>query len=110
MSELGIPEKYGTLWTREELILAFGLYCRVPFKKTKANNPDIIELAMLLKRSPASVARKLGNFGSFDPELQKQQISGLGHASKLDREIWDEFHRDWNQLFLRKNYCVTNWG
>ena len=102
MSELGIPEKYGALWTREELILAFGLYCRVPFKKTKANNPDIIELARLLKRSPASVARKLGNFGSFDPELQKQQISGLGHAGKLDRKIWDEFHRDWNQLVFEE--------
>ena len=54
----GKPEKYGTLWTREELILAFDLYCRIPFKKTKANNPDVIELANLLKRSPASIARK----------------------------------------------------
>ena len=58
-------EKYGALWTRQELILAFDLYCRIPFRKTKANNRDVIELAKLLGRSPASVARKLGNFGSF---------------------------------------------
>jgi len=94
------PEKYGAFWTREELILAFALYCRIPFKKTKANNPQVIELARLLRRSPASVARKLGNFGSFDPELKRQQITGLIHTSKLDGEIWDEFNSDWNRLVL----------
>jgi len=93
-------EKYGTLWTRQELILAFDLYCRIPFRKTKANNADVIGLAKLLDRSPASVARKLGNFGSFDPELQKQQIKGLAHTGKLDAEIWDEFNSDWNRLVL----------
>jgi putative restriction endonuclease len=94
------PEKYGTLWTREELILAFDLYCRIPFKKTKANNPEVVELAKLLRRSPASVARKLGNFGSFDPALRQQQVTGLVHTSKLDGEIWEEFNSDWNRLVL----------
>lgn len=102
MAELSSPEKYGERWTREELILAFGLYCRIPFKKTKANNPSVVELAKSLKRSPASIARKLGNFGSFDPELLRQEVVGLLHASKLDREIWDEFHNDWNQLVLEE--------
>jgi putative restriction endonuclease len=94
------PSKYGELWTRQELILAFDLYCRIPFKKTKANNPDVIELARSLRRSPASVARKLGNFGSFDPELRRQQIKGLVHAGKLDEEIWNEFNSDWGRLVL----------
>lgn len=94
------PQKYGALWTRDELILAFALYCRIPFKKTKANNPDVVELAKLVKRSPASVARKLGNFGAFDPELKRRQITGLVHTGKLDAEIWDEFHGDWNRLVL----------
>ena len=98
MNSHGKPEKYGDPWAREELILAFDLYCRIPFKKTKANNPDVIELANILKRSPASIARKLGNFGSLDPELRRQKVSGLLHSSKLDRKIWDEFHDDWNQL------------
>jgi putative restriction endonuclease len=96
------PLQYGALWTREELILAFGLYCRIPFKKTKANNPAVIELATLLNRSPASVARKLGNFGSFDPELRKQQVKGLIHVGKLDGQIWEEFHNDWNRLVLEE--------
>jgi putative restriction endonuclease len=101
--------KYGELWNREELILAFELYCRIPFRATKANNPEVIELASLLNRTPSSVARKLGNFGSFDPNLQKRQISGLVHASKLDRAIWDEFHSDWNNLVWEANIIKRNY-
>jgi putative restriction endonuclease len=57
-------------------------------------------LAKLLGRSPSSVARKLGNFASFDPSLQARGIKGLTNASKLDREIWNEFYQDWDSLFL----------
>ncbi len=98
MSYNSIQPQYGVPWSREELILAFELYCRIPFKKTKANNPKVLDLAELLGRTPASVARKLGNFGAFDPELRKAKITGLTHTSKLDREIWEEFNRDWNGL------------
>lgn len=92
------PARYGELWNREELILAFDLYFRTPFAKTKANNPKVISLANALDRSPASIARKLGNLGSFDPALKAKDISGLGHTSHLDREVWDEFHADWGKL------------
>jgi len=92
--------KYGQAWTREELILAFDLYCRIPFKQTKASNRSVQELAQILGRTPAAVARKLGNFGAFDPELRKRGISGLVHASKLDKQIWNEFDEDWNGLVL----------
>jgi putative restriction endonuclease len=94
------PENHGRPWARDELALAFDLYCRIPFKKTKANHPDVVELARILKRTPASIARKLGNFGSFDPELSQRNISGLSHASRMDQEIWDAFHQNWNRLVL----------
>ncbi|MGO8702603.1 MAG: HNH endonuclease [Candidatus Brocadiia bacterium] len=90
--------RYGALWNRSESILAFELYCRIPFQKTKANNPAVKELAVILGRTPASVARKLGNFGAFDPTLRRMEIRGLTHTSKLDREIWDEFRADGNGL------------
>lgn len=95
------PANDGQLWTREELILAFELYCRIPFQRTKANDSRVKELAALLHRTPASVARKLGNFGAFDPQLAARNISGLTHGSKLDKAIWDEFHADWNRLIVR---------
>ena len=98
MATVAQAARYGDPWTREELILAFDLYCRIPFQKTKANNPEVQKLATLLGRTPASVARKLGNFGAFDPVLRTAQITGLVHTGKLDREIWDEFHTEWNSL------------
>ncbi|HOE09959.1 MAG TPA: HNH endonuclease [bacterium] len=92
--------RYGEKWSREELILAFDLYCRIPFQQTKTTNPKVQYLAHFLGRTPASVARKLGNFGAFDPELMRIGISGLVHTSKMDREIWVEFNQDWNALVL----------
>lgn len=95
------PANDGQPWTREQLILAFELYCRIPFQRTKATDSRVKELAALLHRTPASVARKLGNFGAFDPQLAARDISGLSHGSKLDKAIWDEFHADWNGLIVR---------
>lgn len=48
-------------WTRDEHILAFNLYCKLPFGKFHRNNPDVIALANLIHRTPSSVAMKLGN-------------------------------------------------
>lgn len=95
------PANDGQRWNREELILAFELYCRIPFQRTKATDARVKELAGLLHRTPASIARKLGNFGAFDPQLAARNISGLTHGSKLDKAIWDEFHADWNGLIIR---------
>jgi putative restriction endonuclease len=91
-------EKYGTRWSREELILALYLYCQIPFAQTKANNSEIIRLAEVLGRTPASVARKLGNFGAFDPMLARRGISGLTHYSKADKSVWYEFYQRWTPL------------
>jgi putative restriction endonuclease len=49
-------------------------------------------LAELIGRTPSSVGFKLGNLASFDPMLQARGIKGASNASKLDREIWDEFY------------------
>ncbi len=97
------PSRHRQPWSRDELIVAFELYCRIPFRKTKATNRQVRELASLIGRTPASVARKLGNFGAFDPELAKRQITGLSHTSHADREIWEEFHSSWPALVLESH-------
>lgn len=88
------------LWTKEELILAINLYCKLPFGKMHKANAQIIELAILIDRSPSSVARKLGNFASFDPTLKARGIKGLTATSKLDQEVWNEFYSDWENRLL----------
>jgi putative restriction endonuclease len=101
-------EKFGFPWSRDELILALYLYCQIPFAKTKASNEDVQQLAHLIGRTPASVARKLGNFGAFDPLLSQQGISGLTHYSKADKEIWDEFSGRWNALVEESRRLLTS--
>jgi len=84
-------------WTREELILAINLYCKIPFGKIHQNNPEIIHFAKLIGRTPGSISFKLGNFGSFDPSLKERGVGGLPNASKLDKEVWDEFYNNWEE-------------
>ncbi len=86
------------LWTRDELILAINLYCKIPFGKIHHSNIEIIKLSDLIGRSPSSVSYKLSNFASLDPSLQARGIKGAYHTSKLDREIWEEFYQNWNIL------------
>jgi putative restriction endonuclease len=77
-------------WTREQTIVALNLYCKIPFNKVSSKHPDIIRIAKIIARTPNSVKMKIGNFGSFDPELKKRGIVGLGNTSKLDEIIWKE--------------------
>jgi len=91
-------DRYGQKWSEEETILAFYLYCQIPFSKVTKTNPDIIRLANLLGRTPSSVGLKLSNLAHFDPELQSRNISGMGHASRLDEEIAQRFINNWEEL------------
>jgi len=85
-------------WTKDELKLAFYLYFQLPFGRLHSKSPEIIELAKILGRTPSSVAMKLVNFASLDPSITGTGRSGLKGASKLDRDVWNEFHDDWEAL------------
>jgi putative restriction endonuclease len=84
-------ERHNKDWTREEHILAFNLYCKIPFGSIHMNNPRIIELARILGRKVGSVSLKLSNFARLDPALQARGISGMKHGAKGEEEVWQEF-------------------
>ena len=84
-------EKYNVRWTREETIVALNLYCKIPFKDSRASHPLVIEYANLIGRSPAAMNLKIGNLGRLDPMLQAKGITGLTNGSKLDVIVWNEF-------------------
>jgi putative restriction endonuclease len=86
------------LWTREELILAINLYCKLPFGRLHSRNPDVIHLSELLGRTPSSIAYKLVNFASLDPSLKARGIKGASNTSNLDKSIWNEFFNNWDIL------------
>jgi predicted restriction endonuclease len=85
-------------WTKEQVKLAFNLYCQLPFGKLHKGNKEIIELASLIGRTPSAVAMKLVNLASLDPAITNSGRSGLSNASALDKEVWSEFSADWDKL------------
>jgi len=85
-------------WTREELIVAFNLYCKIPFGRIHIRNPQVIELARAIGRTPSAVSWKLANFARLDPALKKRNIAGATHGAQSEIEIWNEFNNNWEEL------------
>jgi len=81
----------GEKWTRDETLVALNIYCRTPFGRLNGHNPDIIETASALGRTPSALGMKCCNLAAFDPALAARGIKGLPNASKLDREVWEDF-------------------
>lgn len=51
--------QYGRKWTRDETILALGLYFQIPFAKISSRNQEIRKLARLMKINALSGPRKI---------------------------------------------------
>lgn len=85
-------------WTHEQLKLAFHFYCQTPFGQLHSGNRKLIELAQLIGRTPGALAMKCVNFASLDPAIINSGRKGLSNASQKDREVWDEFHANWEKL------------
>lgn len=91
-------------WNREELILALDLYFQMDYGQMHGRNPLIIRLSEELRklnihknipdtekfRSPNSVALKLANLKRSDQNFKGR---GMRDGGKLEKEIWNEFHR-----------------
>ena len=85
-------------WTRKQLLVAFMLYCQLPFGKLHSRNPEIVKYAELIGRTPSALAMKLSNIASLDPVITSTGRKGLKGASILDQEIWDEMQNDWERF------------
>lgn len=81
-------------WSRQELLAAFHLYCRLPFGKLHARNPDVKALSEATARTPSAVAMKACNFASLDNHHKQRGVAGLSNASNADRALWSEFQED----------------
>jgi putative restriction endonuclease len=78
-------------WTREHLLIALNLYCKLLFGSFDRNNAVVKEVAAKMGRSPSSLAMKLSNLASFDPVHRARRVKGLAGASKQDQSMWNEF-------------------
>lgn len=102
-----MPDNSGSRWSREDLILAFNLYCRTRFGRIHVRNPDIIELASLLERTPGAVSYKLANLARLDPALQARGIRGAPHGARADVAIWEEFSGDGEKLAFESEQLLA---
>jgi len=87
-------------WSRDELILAFNLYCRTPFGRIHTGNSEIVQLAQAIGRTPSAVSWKMVNFASLDPSITSTGRVGATHGSKGDAAVWAEFSEDWDSLAI----------
>ncbi|MBR1806655.1 MAG: hypothetical protein IJ774_09775 [Selenomonadaceae bacterium] len=95
------------LWTRDEEIIVFNLYCKIPFSRSSKNHPEVKRIAELIGRTPSAVNMKIGNLGSFDETLKARGIKGLENASKLDAQIWAEFNNHWDELAFESERLIA---
>lgn len=86
------------LWSKDELILAFNLYLKLPFGKMHTGTPEIIELAKLLGRSVNAISIRLTNFASCDPYHKNRGVKGMIGGIKQCQPIWDEFFDNQEEL------------
>jgi hypothetical protein len=66
-------------WTRDELIVAFNLYCKIPFGRTHIRNPLVIELAKALGRTPSAVSWKL----AISRDLTQRCKKGISQEPRM---------------------------
>ena len=85
-------------WTRQQLLVAFALYCRMPFGKISSRHPDIIRVATDIGRTPSALSMKMGNIASLDPAITSTGRKGLRAASANDRAMWEEMNSDWERF------------
>lgn len=61
-------------------------------------------MAKIINRTPSAVANKLVNLASLDPVQQARGIKGAKNSNIFDRQIWNEFYNNWDELpFLRES-------
>ena len=95
-------------WTRQELLVAFGLYDQIPFGQFHAGNPEIIKFAELIGRTPSALAMKLSNIASLDPEITTTGRTGLSSVSNADREMWQEMQNNCNNFAIEVEGAINS--
>ena len=95
-------------WTRQELLVAFRLYCQIPFGKLHSLNPEIIKIAELIDRTPSALAMKLANIASLDPAITSTGRKGLSSASNADKEMWQEMQNNWENFAIESENTINS--
>lgn len=95
-------------WAEDDLLIALGLYCLLPFGQFHRRQPLIIRAAESMQRTPDSVAMKLSNLASLDPKITLSGRKGLAGASELDRQMWSTFTSNTESMMPLAEQALTS--
>lgn len=113
-----VEKKRNPSWKRDELILALDLYFRHNPNQISNKHKEVLKLSKLLNslpihenhpnsdnfRNPNGVYMKMCNFLRFDPDYKGK---GLQRGSKLEEEVWNEFHNDKTKLHVLAQSIIS---
>jgi len=102
------PNK-GDRWSREEMILVLNLYFKIPFMKFRTSTPEVKELAKIMGRTDNTVAIRLSNFASCDPNLTSRGIKGMNDHVKQCQPYWDEFAANREELIFESEKILAEY-
>ena len=85
-------------WTREELIAAINIYCKLTFGQLHHNNPDVISLSKLINRTPSSVTWKLANYA----KALKSDNDGMVESAIFHSMKYKLYHPEQNISVVEK--------
>lgn len=69
-----------------------------PFGNLHQRIPEIQQLAQWQGRTPSSMAMKLVNFASLDPQIIASGRARPSGASKQNRSLWEELQSNWDAV------------
>jgi putative restriction endonuclease len=87
-------------WTRRQTLAALHVYFQLPFGQLHRGQPKIKQIAQWIGRTPSSVALKLVNLASLDPQIVASGRKGMANASTQDKAIWQELQGNWDAVAL----------
>ena len=98
-------------WTRQQLLVAFYLYSQITFGRIHSRDPEVIRYAKAVDRTPSSLAMRLANIASIDPEITSSGRRGLAHGATVDvRNMWHEMHNNWDKFIVESQQALDDFG
>ena len=94
-------------YTREDTMIAFNLYSKIPLGKVRPHHPDVIKLAKILNRPPGSVAWKINNLASSDKQRIERGLKGTRIAS-VELEVWEAFRNNPSKFMQETEELLMN--
>lgn len=97
------------LWTRDELLVTFNLYFKIPFGKMYHGTPEVIRIAQLINRSPNAIAMRPGNFAHHDPYHIARGIKGLSGGARQCQPIWEEYFNNREDIMYESELVLQKY-